>query len=94
MGTHDARNTDGGNVVLSISGMTCGGCAATVTRVLSRVPGVTAAEVDFASGRAVVTGGARPNDLIAAVEAAGYGVRSRDDMAQGKRHEHGRSGCC
>jgi copper chaperone len=30
-----------GPVVLAVSGMTCGGCAATVTRVLSRVPGVS-----------------------------------------------------
>lgn len=94
MGTHEEKNTDGGNVVLSISGMTCDGCAKTVTRVLSRVAGVTNAEVDFASRCAVVTGGARPNDLIAAVQAAGYGALSQSDTAQGKRNEHGRSGCC
>ncbi|HUY83616.1 MAG TPA: heavy metal-associated domain-containing protein, partial [Steroidobacteraceae bacterium] len=42
--------------VLTITGMACDGCAGTVTRVLSRVPGVRRAEVDLASGRATVTG--------------------------------------
>jgi copper chaperone CopZ len=63
-----------GAVVLSISGMTCTGCAGTVTRVLSRVPGVVSAEVDLAGGRATVTGGAAAEALIRAVEAAGFGA--------------------
>jgi copper chaperone len=64
--------SNAGSVALSISGMTCSGCANTVTRVLSRVPGVASAQVDLASGRAVVVGEARQQDLIAAVEAAGF----------------------
>ncbi len=66
----------GGNeeiTVLAITGMACDGCAGTVTRVLSRVPGVRRAEVDLASGRATVVGRASPAALIGAVEAAGYG---------------------
>jgi hypothetical protein len=43
--------------------------------VLSRVPGVTRAEVDHTRGRATVSGTARPDDLIAAVRAAGYGAQ-------------------
>ncbi len=61
-------------VELAISGMTCGGCASTVTRVLSRVAGVTAARVDLARGRASVEGAARAEDLVRAVQAAGYDV--------------------
>ena len=68
-------SNDGGMAVLSISGMTCTGCAANVTRVLSRVPGVTEAAVDLERGRATVRGTARPADLIAAVQAAGYGAQ-------------------
>ena len=49
-----------GDSTLSISGMTCSGCANTLTRVLSRVPGVEHASVDFPGGRAVVRGTARP----------------------------------
>jgi copper chaperone CopZ len=60
--------------VLSITGMTCGGCANTVTRVLQRVPGVTRAEVDLASARARVEGTARPAELVAAAEGAGFGA--------------------
>ena len=62
-------------VVLAVTGMTCGGCASTLTRVLSRVPGVEAAQVDLASGRAIVSGTARAEDLIHAVEAAGFAGR-------------------
>jgi copper chaperone CopZ len=60
---------------LAISGMTCGGCANTVTRVLTRVPGVDRAEVDLAGAVATVTGSASAADLIGAVEAAGFGGR-------------------
>lgn len=64
----------GETVELSVSGMTCSGCASTVTRVLSRVAGVTAARVDLASGRASVEGTVRAEELIRAVQAAGYDV--------------------
>ena len=70
-------NTDqsgASRTVLSITGMTCGGCANTVTRVLQRVPGVTRAEVDLASARAQVEGTARPAELVAAAEGAGFGA--------------------
>lgn len=59
---------------LSITGMTCDGCANAVRRALSRVAGVERAEVDLARGRAVVAGVARPEDLVAAVKAAGFGA--------------------
>ena len=68
-------NDRAGTSELRVSGMTCSGCADTVTRVLSRVPGVTGATVDFGSGRATVMGSARSEDLVAAVQAAGYGAQ-------------------
>jgi copper chaperone CopZ len=74
MGTQ-AKAPAAGTIELAVSGMTCSGCAGTVTRVLSRVPGVTGAQVDLASGRATVAGTARAEDLIRAVEAAGFGGR-------------------
>jgi len=61
-----------GAVVLAISGMTCGGCAGAVTRALSAVPGVVEARVELADGRATVTGTARAEDLVRAVQAAGF----------------------
>jgi len=63
-----------GQTVLAITGMTCGGCVSTMTRVLQKVAGVTRAEVDLASARAVVEGSAAPAQLVAAAEAAGFGA--------------------
>lgn len=79
MDQHGSKDEPGGTTILSVSGMTCGGCANTVKRVLARVPGVAGAEVDLAAGRAVVKGGARPEDLVAVVEAAGFGARLSQD---------------
>jgi copper chaperone CopZ len=61
---------------LSIEGMTCMGCAKAVTRALSQVAGVTAVAVDFDAGQAQVEGAVNPQDLLAAVERAGFGARS------------------
>ena len=60
---------------LEISGMTCAGCVGRVERGLSAVPGVTAATVNLATGRAEVAFVAGATDtaaLAAAVAAAGY----------------------
>jgi Cu+-exporting ATPase len=69
------------SITLPITGMTCANCAATVTRALKKVDGVLDANVNFASEHATVT--AAPNvsrnDLIAAVEKAGYGVVVAED---------------
>jgi copper chaperone len=74
--SHEAEASETGatHTRLAITGMTCGGCASTVTRVLQRVPGVTRAEVDLSSARAVVEGSAPPAQLVAAAEAAGFGA--------------------
>jgi copper chaperone CopZ len=77
-GSHKA-----GEAVLTISGMTCGGCANTVGRILSRVPGVDAAAVDFETRQATVTGEVSTVDLIAAVEAAGYGAKDANPTQGG-----------
>jgi copper chaperone CopZ len=72
MATHDVEPNANAPVTLSISGMTCGGCAVAVKWLLSRVPRVARAEVDLVKGLALVEGSARRDALIAAVEAAGY----------------------
>jgi copper chaperone CopZ len=96
MDTHESSRAPAEDVTLSIAGMTCSGCANTVKRVLSRVPGVTRADVDHACGRATVSGTGLPEDLIAAVRAAGYGAQlSPNNASTGDRGEHGRNhGCC
>jgi copper chaperone len=56
-----------------VPGMTCGHCVNAVSTELSSVPGVETVEVDLET-KTVVVSGARidPNDLIAAVDEAGY----------------------
>lgn len=59
-------------VTLSITGMTCGGCVKTVERILSRIPGATDVTADLASGSAAITGNVSAEELVAALQAAGY----------------------
>ena len=42
-------------ITMNVRGMTCGGCVASVTRVLKAVPGVTDATVTLQPGAAKVT---------------------------------------
>ena len=62
-------------VTLNVDGMTCGGCVASVTRVLKATPGVSDAVVELAVKRATVTfDPARTSvpALKSAIDAAGY----------------------
>ncbi len=61
----------GNKVELKITGMTCGGCAATVSRVLDKTQGVLDQEVKFPGDVAVITYDpekVKPEDLVAAIE--------------------------
>lgn len=71
-------------VRLSIGGMSCAGCVATVENALKAVPGVSDALVNFAEHTASVTGTAPATTLVAAVVQAGYEaaeLRSAEDEA-------------
>ena len=57
---------------LSISGMSCAGCVATVENALKNVPGVVESTVNFAEHTATVRGNVDAKALIAAVTASGY----------------------
>lgn len=60
---------------LTITGMTCGGCVKSVTRVLSALPGVDNVDVSLERGKATVRfDPARVGDpqFRAAVEDAGF----------------------
>ena len=70
---------------LSIAGMSCAGCVATVENALKNVPGVTEATVNFAEHTATVTGTVDPQALITAVRAASYDaavLRGLDDESE------------
>ncbi len=69
---------------MSVSGMTCGSCAARVEKVLSRQDGVAHAGVNFATERATVVFDAQQvdvGDLVDAVAKIGYGLTSADDSS-------------
>ncbi len=77
-------------VDLPITGMTCAGCAHTVTEALRAVPGVAMAGVNFATRRATVVydpGRVDRGRLAAAVVRAGYGVAETRDAAAAERAE-------
>ncbi len=71
---------------LSISGMHCAGCVATIERSLKSVPGVQTASVNLAERSALVTGDATPEALVKAVQEAGYDAallrEAGDDIAK------------
>jgi Cu+-exporting ATPase len=74
MSTHTTSGSGGADSVdLQIRGMTCASCAARIEKRLNKLDGVTAT-VNFATEQAHVTneGGAGTDELVAAVEAAGY----------------------
>jgi Cu+-exporting ATPase len=66
-----------GQIELPITGMTCANCSRAVERALKKLDGVISAAVNLASERASVDyipGMVSRSDMVAAVEAAGYGV--------------------
>ncbi len=65
-------NTSAHAVRLSIGGMNCAGCVATIEKALKTVPGVSEAVVNLAERTASVSGTAAARALISAVVAAGY----------------------
>ena len=63
--------------VLSVTGMTCGGCVNSVQKVLTALPGVQSVEVTLTPGQArVVVDPARLDRaaLVQAIVDAGFGV--------------------
>ncbi|MGB6572632.1 MAG: heavy metal translocating P-type ATPase [Trebonia sp.] len=70
--------------VLTIEGMTCAACAARVQKKLNGLQGVSAA-VNYATGTARVTtpAGLPAQELVAAVERAGYTAREPEDGQPG-----------
>ncbi len=69
----------------NISGMSCAACSARVEKAVSKVPGVESCSVSLLTNSMGVTGTAASEDIIRAVENAGYGAVLRGaDRAGGK----------
>ncbi len=70
---------------LSVAGMSCAGCVASVENALNAVEGVTRASVNFAEHTAVVSGDVPVATLLAAIKKAGYDaaeLRGQDDESE------------
>jgi copper chaperone len=61
-------------IELTLSGMSCGGCAASLQKALLAQPAVASAKVDFASNQAVIESELSKAELIALIEAQGFGA--------------------
>ncbi len=66
----------------TVTGMTCGHCAAAVTEEVTALEGVEDVSVDVASGQVVVTSAAPLDDaaVAAAVDEAGYALAGPRDL--------------
>ncbi len=58
----------------NVTGMSCAACSARVEKAVSKVPGVTGCSVSLLTNSMGVEGSAKDSEIIAAVEAAGYGA--------------------
>ena len=58
----------------NVTGMSCAACSTRVEKAVSAVPGVTSCAVSLLTNSMGVEGSASPAQIIAAVEAAGYGA--------------------
>jgi copper chaperone len=64
-------------ITLTVTGMTCGGCVNSVTKVLTALPGVQSADVTLTPGQARVTYDPARVDRTAMAQAvvdAGFGI--------------------
>ena len=77
---------------LKVTGMSCGGCVASVTKALKAVDGVDEVSVSLDAGEATISFDEHLSStaiLKSAVIGAGYGV---DDKAKSANSE--KAGCC
>lgn len=81
---------------LAIDGMSCASCVGRIESALKAQPGVIAANVNLATGKATVRaldGVATVPQLIGAIAAAGYNAHlATDDLARDEREREARAG--
>ena len=58
----------------NVTGMSCAACSARVEKAVSKVPGVTSCSVSLLTNSMGVEGTASPQEIVAAVQNAGYGA--------------------
>ena len=68
----------------NVTGMSCAACSARVEKAVSKVPGVNSCSVSLLTNSMGVEGTASSGEIIAAVEAAGYGASLKGGAAGAK----------
>ena len=68
----------------NVTGMSCAACSARVEKAVSKVPGVTSCSVSLLTNSMGVNGTASKEDIIKAVEAAGYGASLKGNVKAGE----------
>lgn len=61
----------------TVTGMSCAACSARVEKAVTKLPGVTACSVSLLTNSMGVEGTATPEEIIGAVEEAGYGASKK-----------------
>lgn len=74
-----------------VTGMSCAACSARVEKAVSGVPGVTSCAVSLLTNSMGVEGSASSDDIIRAVEAAGYGASLKGAKSAQKQASSGNS---
>jgi len=81
---------DGTKITLQIEGMTCASCAQNIEKALNKANGVSKANVNFATERAVVSYDPKQTDvskLVDVVEVAGYSANEITSTVEEKEHK-------
>lgn len=65
-----------------VTGMTCSACSAHVEKAVSNVQGVEKVEVNLLQGTMKVEGEVPPQQIVSAVEKAGYGASLQEKEGQ------------
>ncbi|MGL5775224.1 MAG: heavy-metal-associated domain-containing protein, partial [Aeromonas veronii] len=77
-------------ILFQITGMTCAGCAARLNKMLTALPGVISAEVNFSIEQArivLVPGMQPPAALRTRIEEIGFGAQLAQGSASGRRQQ-------
>ena len=67
----------------SVTGMSCAACSARVEKAVGKVPGVVSCSVSLLTNSMGVEGTAKTEDIIKAVETAGYGAVKKGSLEEG-----------
>ena len=78
----------------TVTGMSCAACSARVEKAVSKVPGVMSCSVSLLTNSMGVEGSAPAQDIISAVEAAGYGARKKESGRRIRQVHYPVKKCC